>query len=802
MSDSPNTENTEPAYDDSSGPLTEEAIEQTFPDYEGQITAVETIPAEESETRPAEDHLPSQLAEATDKTPYTHQADALDALGQGENVTVATSTASGKTWIYGIHMARKLLENESATGLFLYPTKALSQDQKEELQELYDEELGLDLDILTYDGDQEQDVKQYARANADVIISNFAGMNVYLEQHARWSDFFKNLELMVVDESHTYKGILGMNVAWIIRRIKRVAHEYGSDPQFVCTTATIGNPEEHTQRLIGDQTTVIDNDGSPSGERNILFWNPPMPEPGTESDGKTSQAEAAALLAHLGVNDVQTLMFTRSRKGAELASKKAIRARIEHPSQEYLQVEPYHAGRGKQSRYAVEQKLKQGILDGVISTSALELGINIGGVEAVVLEGYPGTRQSFYQRIGRAGRDDEAALAALVARREAIDQYVVENPEYVLDDPVEDAVIDLSNNQVYARHVLCAADELPLREDDREWFDGDRLGEAVEMWQRAGQITGDLQSGAIYNGSPRPQMDVDLYAASDTQFTLQRSDNGDIDHDPVDKSRAYRDYHEGAIFLHGGQQYRVQEIDEGGYTPTITVTKESVNEYTQSIGDTAVRDLESEKYWTTSAEVDGDEFEVEVHVGTGTVVTEYSMFNQIRISTGEVTRQGVPIDLPPLEMQTQLMWLNFPDELMSRYLTAWDPTDEPAATEENAAIMQQVIGGGLHAAEHALIKTAPLELRLSKSNLGGLSSPHHSETQSATLFVYDGIEGGLGFAHRIADELSSVSERAADRVTSCDCDEGCPACVMDSQCGDRNNPLFPVLGGMLLSDLS
>ncbi len=737
-------------------------------------------------------------------------------------------------------MACRYLADESATGLFLYPTKALSNDQRETLQELYEEHLGLDIAVFPYDGDRDQDVKQTARREANVIISNFAGINVYLHHHRQWARFFGNLDLVVVDESHTYTGVHGMHVAWILRRLKRLVDQYGADPQYVCTTATIGNPREHTEALIGEETTVVDDNGAPSGERNILFWNPVTQQPSEDSvvslddtdagtyGGATAQRDAAALTAHLAVNDVQTLTFTRARKGAELGSKQAIRAKLDHPDAdgEYISVEPYHAGLGKKTRYRTETQFQRGAIDAVVSTNALELGIDIGGVDAAVLTGYPGTRQSFWQQIGRAGRGENTALAALVARQEAIDQYVVNHPEYLLDDPVEDAVIDLSNNDVYAPHVLCAADEHPLTHADKEHLGGERLEAAVEMWRRAGKLTGDLDTGVIYDGPPRPQSNVDLYTSSDTQFTVVCDDpDVDIDHDTVGRERAYRDYHEGALFLHDGEQFRVTSLDEDRHQPRITVEPEYINEYTRAVGDTSISDLTVESQWGLRIPDHGESTPITLHIGTGTVSTHYTHFHQYEIETGNITDFGVPIHLPPLELDTQLLWLTYDERLVDKYLREWTYDAEPAAHDDLPAcpvdddkevcydhssstvaqlpaVRDYIVASGLHAAEHALIKTAPLELQLSKSDLGGLSTNLHPETGQATLFIYDGVEGGLGFSKRIADRLDDVSTRARERVGNCDCTGGCPACVMDSQCGSRNLGLFPVLGESMLGDLS
>ncbi|MDZ7745881.1 MAG: helicase-related protein [Halobacteriales archaeon] len=326
--------------------------------------------------------------------------------------------------------------------------------------------------------------------------------------------------------AHTYTGVHGMHVSWVLRRLQRVINHYGSDPQLVCSTATIGNPKEHSEALTGEDVTVIDSDGSPSGQRDIAFWLPQLEEDDKNPEVQGADAsmpdvrkragiEAASVTAHLGLNDVQTLSFVKSRQGTEIAAKQAVDAVSEHPRPKRIDVKPYHAGLSKKKRQAVENNLKSGQLDAVFTTSALELGIDIGGVDATVLTGYPGTRQSFWQQVGRAGRGTTDALSVFIPQADAIDQYILDDPDYLLGDNIEDAVIDISNNPVYARHVLCAANELALTAEDAEWFGPrDRLERAVDVWNDAGKLIGDLERGAQYAGPPRPA-NTGLYVRDD-----------------------------------------------------------------------------------------------------------------------------------------------------------------------------------------------------------------------------------------------------------------------------------------------
>jgi DEAD/DEAH box helicase domain-containing protein len=785
-------------------PLTGQKLEQTFPSYADQIRTVAKQEPTNAITVPADDIVRNNLEGRLDFTPYSHQATALQHLDADENVTVATSTSSGKTMVYALQIARNYLDNENTRALLLYPTKALSRDQERALNNLYTE-MELDIRVEVYDGDTPTDDRREIRENANVIISNFSGINVYLGQHRRWHEFYTHCDLLAIDESHTYVGVHGMHVAWTIRRLRRVLDNYDSDPQIVCTTATVGNPAEHTEALTGKNTVVVDNDGSPNGKRDIAFWEPPLDADALDEDtgfeefmqAKVSaDDESTAILAHLGLNGVQSLMFTRSRQQTEIGARKAERAARDHPVDEYLRTEPYHAGLGKKTRRSIEYRLKSGQIDGVISTNALELGIDVGGVDATILTGYPGTRQSFWQQLGRSGRGQSDALSVLVARSDAIDQYILDNPDYLLEDAIEDAVIDLENNPVYAKHLLCAADELSLTELDKQWFGDERFERAVTMWEQAGKFVGDLDRGVIYDGSPRPQSDISMYNTSKVQFQVRCSDD-DIDHEPVDRERAYRDYHEGSIFLHNGAEYEVIECVEDTQNPYVTVQPISTDEYTETLSDTDIHDL-------------GERSRIELDNGyalcwgDGIVDIHYSEYQRREISTGKLVEPPCPTGLDPLSMHTQLMWIELPDSTNTQLVNDWlaDDSDVNPDTMTPGDYDREYMGG-IHAVEHGLIKMSPLELKMSKDDLGGLSVLDHPETGGSTLFIYDGVEGGLGFSKAIFEQLDAVGEKTKERIDSCDCvaRQGCPCCVMDSNCGDDNSPLNTPVASRLLRDI-
>ena len=764
-------------------------LTQNYPNYYGQLQHTTTLEERDAEHVDANTVLPEDLADNLGHDLYTHQAEALDILKDGENACIATSTSSGKTLIYALYFALLKKENPDATGLLLYPTKALSRDQQLSLNNLYGK-LGVDVSVQVYDGDTPSDRRKRIRKDADIIISNFSGINTYLGTHAVWDQFYSNLELMAIDESHMYTGVHGMHVAWTIRRLRRVLDSYGSHPQFVLTSATINNPAEHSQQLTGETISVVDTDGSPKGKRNILFWEPPQqdPEEHDHPTQKPADQEASELLAHLTSTDLQTMMFTRSRKQTELNAQRTKKAISDHPSKSRPSIDSYNAGHGKKSRRGTENNLKSGELDGVITTSALELGIDIGGIDATILSGYPGTRQSFWQQLGRAGRGAGEALGVFVSQQDSIDQYILNNPDYLLGDNIENAVVNIENNHVFAKHLLCASEELPLTHDDKEWFDPYRMKEAIQMWTKGGYMVGTLTGGVQYDGPPRPQSKISMYATTDEQFDI-RCENTDVDMEPIGKERAYRDYHEGAIVLHKGEQYEVTELNEDNPQPYVTIKQVSVDYYTQSISDTRITDLTvKEKTPITD--------NISLKFGTGTVNIEHKKYKQKKFNDNGSNSVTVPIDLPPLKMNTQLMWVEIDEE----YIDSLE--EHYSDTKGNT---KDALLGGLHAVEHGSIAMAPLELRMDKQDLGGLSQLNHPELDyNGAYFIYDGIDGGVGFSRAIYEQYEKIGELTQNMIDECTCNgtSGCPACVMEDSCGSGNEPLDTEIASDLLKTVN
>lgn len=791
----------------SEDPLSEATLESSLPGYRGQVVHRRRLPPRGATTRPAADVLAPGLAERLDVDLYEHQARALERLAAGEHVAVTTATSSGKSWVYALRIARAHRRDPDATALCLYPTKALTRDQEATLNDSLRRNWGLDVTVGVYDGDTDPERKRRIRRVADVILTNPAGLNVYLPRHDRdrgWHRFYANLDLVVVDEAHEYTGVTGTHVAWILRRLRRIAADHGADPQFAVTTATIGNPAEHARRLTGAEFAVVDEDGSPRGARDVVLWRPPV----DDADDRSTGAEAAAVTAHLALDGAQTLQFCTARQGAEIAARQIADAAGDHPTPGGVDVEPYHAGLGAATRRAVESRLADATVDAVASTSALELGIDVGSVDATVSASYPGTRRSFWQQVGRAGRGTSDAHSVLVGGADAMDAYVLDHPDHLFDEGVEDAVVSIDNDRVYADHLLAAAAERPLTAADAPLLGGaDRLRETVAMWQDAGVLepVADLDAGGVsYAGDARPAGRLSLYGTSGPEFAVVRADDGEIDHDPVARERAYRDYHEGALFLHAGRQYEVRSVDADGPHPTIVVEPVRTDRYTRTLSTKRVTDLAVTDHRPLAGGID-------LYLGTGTVRIAYDAYLVRAVGSDDVVSGPHPTGAPPLDLRTELLWVALPPDHLDTTLDRLDggllePTDRAAGDDRVPdAADRYTYAGGLHAAEHGLIELAPLELLIDAGDVGGLSTlGHPHETiPGPTWFVHDGIDGGIGFARAIYESLGSLGRRVRDRLAGCGCGRrrGCPRCVMSENCGNDNDPLDTATGRLVLADV-
>ena len=768
--------------------MDEETIRSVYPDYQGQISFSTDIPEKQPEYRESRKlsrNIKNRLQE-NDISLYSHQAKTIDLFLGNENVCLTTGTASGKTLAYALSLARSSLEDPNSRALLLYPTKALTRDQKKELEQIFDL-LNLPIQIGIYDGDVSSSKKRKVRENADIILTNFTGLNLYMSHHEKWSGFFEDIKTIVIDEAHHYRGLLGIHVAWIIRRLRRIARYYSSDPKFILTSATLGNPKQHSENLVGESFNVVDKDGSETGKRNLLFWNPPKfhDEVG---ERKSTHRESSELMAFLVDQGLKCLMFAPSRKMTELDALWTRDILEEEFENRDAEIKAYHAGHSKEERRETERRFKRKDIDGIVSTTALELGINIGDIDATLLSGYPGSRISFWQQIGRAGREDEEVLSVLVPFDSALDQYIIDDPDHLLGEAIEDAVVDLSNNHVYSKHLLSAAQELPLTGEDEKIL-SERLSDAIKMWKKEGSIAGDLENGCRYVRDDFPQHRVNLYSTGDDTFEVQMIDGDSTKSLPeIDRNRAYRDFHPGGIYLHQGEYYKVQGFRQGPQ-PVVILEPVDTDYYTETLRDTTISDVKSKESRTVGG--------FKVSKGSAKVRINYFAYRKKKLSNDEVLSTE-PLDLDPVDLDTQVFWLEIPDEVersMKKIAEKREGTHGWMGAKESYQ-------GGLHAAEHSLIQMLPLIMLIDKKDVGGVSTDYHGELGSPAIFIYDAVEGGVGFSHDAYSRLEELAEKGVKRLSNCDCKsvKGCPSCTYSPDCGNDNSPLNRLLAIELLKN--
>ena len=675
---------------------------------------------------------------------FTHQADAWEAAQRGEHLVVATGTASGKTLAFNLPVLDALARQPKTRALYLYPTKALAQDQIRSLTELKPPAIK----PAIYDGDTESSRRWQIRKWSNLILTNPDMLHVgVLPHHDRWGDVLHNLRYVVVDEAHVYRGVFGSHVGNVLRRLRRLARIYGADPQFLLASATIANPGELAHRLVGVEATTIEHDGAPKAERTILLWNPPLTD---EELGLRASAlgEASRLMASLVERGVRTLCFAKSRKSAELVHRFTAQR-----LGDATRLSPYRAGYTPAQRREIERRLVEGDLLGVSATNALELGIDVGLLDAVICVGFPGTVASLRQQWGRAGRRGHG-LAAMIATEDALDQFFMRDPESLLDRRVEAAILDHANPRVLDGHVRSAAFEAPLDEGDAETLGPEALERAAEL--------PDLRrkdGGFVWAGRDYPAGRFGLRSATPDSFTVVDISTGSL-LGLVERERAYSTVHQGAVYLHLGESYRVAELDLENRTAL--VEPYTGDEYTQAKKDTMTAIVEPLR---TERRLDLD-----LSFGRVVVTEQVVAYQRKRIGDGE-TIETLPLDLPETEFETEAVW--------------YAPTD---AQLEGLTDMPRLLGS-LHAAEHAMIAILPLWAMCDRWDIGGLSTNLHFQTGRPTIFVYDGHAGGVGINERGFEVFEGWVGDTARMLDGCPCEHGCPSCVQSPKCGNLNEPL-------------
>lgn len=681
---------------------------------------------------------------------YSHQLEAYERVRAGENVVVATATASGKSLCYKIPAFENALESAANRALFLYPTKALAQDQ---LGKIGAFKLR-GVHPATYDGDTPRALRAEIRRKSNILLTNPDMLNVgVLPNHEAWADFLRNLKIIAVDEAHVLRGVFGSHVAAVLRRLRRVAMLHGGDPKFVLTSATIANPQELAESLTGLPFTLVDNDGASSGERRVVFRNPPLLDK-EKGERRSLLTEGALVFADLVSRGVRTIAFARTRKGAELIYRYAAdRLGVDGARR----ISPYRAGYTARERREIEGKLFRGDLLGVVSTNALELGVDVGALDAVVCCGYPGSVASIWQQWGRAGRGKDPALAVYIAGRDSLDQYLFENPQRVLGRRVEAARVTMENPYILGPHLLAAAHEAPLDADDEEYFGPAYRTVAKQMMEaRALAASGGR---LVYVGGGTPARDISLRSASSKTVMIADGDGEVIG--TAEASRAPSELHPGATYLHRGTAYEIEELD---LRASQAIARRVPNRYyTKPRVETDVEVLE---------EVERRELANGAALSWGRVRTTDAVTYYKKVQVADEREIGVyPLDLPDVVLETQAFWITLP----------------PLPKEARPSF--ESFGGALHAGEHGMIGLLPLFAMCDRADIGGLSTPVHRQNRLPTIFVYDGYPGGVGISRRGYDAFESLARDTLGVITRCPCERGCPACIQSPKCGNWNEPL-------------
>jgi len=731
----------------------------------GDVVHLETIAAQPAEYAALADPLPEPLAAALRdigiERPYAHQAEAIDRVRRGEDVLTVTPTASGKSLVYLVPTFESVLLRPGRRALYLFPYKALAQDQLAGIEEMAqavarrggvvpdDGDLpghGRPISAAIYDGDTpDTRRRQIKAAPPDILITNPDMLHLgILAHHDSWREFFLSLDLVVIDELHVYRGLFGSHLHHILKRLQRIAALYGAAPRVIASSATVANPGRLGEGLVGRPFSVVEKSGAPRPSRHLMFLNPSV----------SPYTAAQTLLAWSLDAGYRTIAFTKARKITELLHSWLLQTAPRWRDK----VSAYRSGYLPEERRAIEKRLFDGDLQGVISTSALELGIDIGGLDVCILVGYPGSIVSSWQRIGRVGREDRPSLTILVGMPDALDQYFMTHPEQFLTRGFEEVVFDPENPVITRAHLVCAGAETPLGPADRELYGAANFAH-VEALEREGVLARDADGERWFTLRRRPQRDVNLRSAGSTYAIHDRGAGRVIG--SIDGVRAFHETHGGAIYLHHGQQYLVRQLDIE--QRRVFVEPSDVDYYTQvrAEKETAILEMLEERMAGPLC----------ARLGRLKVTTQITGYEKRRLHGRD--RLGIhELTLPPLTFETVGLWLTIPDSMQE-------------AVRERAGHFM----GALHAAEHAMIGLFPLLAICDRGDIGGISYTHHPQVGRAAIFIYDGHPGGIGLAARGYRGLEDLIGRTADLLRACPCEDGCPSCVQSPKCGNGNQPL-------------
>ncbi len=682
---------------------------------------------------------------------YAHQQKAVDMICKGTHTVIATPTASGKSLVYNLPVIDAVLDNPEARALYLFPLKALARDQLDTVRQLLKtaqaltpEKVALTAEV--YDGDISAYKKaKIRRAPPQVLLTNPEMLHLaMLAHHHLWADFFARLSYVVIDEVHTYRGVMGSNMAWVFRRLIRICRHYGSDPVFVFCSATIANPAELCGRLTGLDVKVVDTSGAPSGQKDVLLMR-----------GLEGAAQTAIALIHAAVHrQLRTIVYTQSRKITELiaiwASQRAKGMRDK--------ISAYRAGFLPEERREIEQKMASGELLAVVSTSALELGIDIGALDLCILVGYPGTMMSTWQRAGRVGRAGRESAMILIANEDALDQYFINHPDEFFLMPPETAMINPDNPMIMESHLECAAVELTLRHDEPFLNDPGVLS-CIKGLEHQGRLLKSREGTLWYGARKAPHREVSLRGTGRSIPIFNAHTRESLGE--IDRHRAFFETHEGAVYLHRGKTYVVTRLDyEKG---AVEAQEQTVSYYTRARSSKTTHIMEvldSRRVGRTR-----------VFLGNLKIVEQVTGFEKKTVA-GQKSLGIFPLDLPQLTFETQGLWIEIPDKV-----------------RDEIEYRRLHFMGGIHALEHAAIGIMPLLVMTDRNDLGGISIPFHPQVEKAAVFIYDGVPGGLGLSGQAFTQAVRLLNKTFDAIGSCGCETGCPACVHSPKCGSGNRPI-------------
>jgi DEAD/DEAH box helicase domain-containing protein len=749
-------------------------------DYRQQIVHIERIPHQGAILEKLDDPLHPSLQACLESVGisalFSHQAKALNAIFAGKNVIIATPSASGKTLCYQLATLDALVHDKDSRALYIFPTKALAQDQLRSLKQIAHplslrsrSEAISPQATATFDGDTPRDERANIRKQARVVLTNPDMLHLgILPNHQSWSKLFRNLKYVVIDETHVYRGVFGSHVANVLRRLRRLCSFYGSAPQFICCSATIANPQQHAQNIVGLPFEAVTEDGSPHGEKYFTFWNPPLIDE-NKTGRRSSNSEAAFLLEELVQKEIRSLVFASTRKLTELIY---IYTQEQLPPSLKDKISPYRAGYLPEDRRRIERQFFEGELLGLVATTALELGINIGDLDATVLTGYPGSIASAWQQAGRSGRSTHSSLSFLIALENPLDQYLMRNPEFFFSKNFDNAIINPDNPYILKPHLLCAAWEKPLQDKDEEFF-GPTMGTMLLELEQEGMLR---RRDVKWHPAPvisYPAQDMNIRSTSGQNYAVIDGRDGCL-LETVEASVAFFQVHPGAIYLHQGESYLIKELDLA--RRIAWVEPRPVDYYTQTM---EIHEIRVKKLLQ-----ENDCHGVKVYFGDVDVTITVVGFKKKKQFTEEVV-EALPLNLPPQTFPTKALWFDLPQKAINRIADAGLD-----------------FHGGLHACEHAAIGILPLFALCDRNDIGGVSTPFHPDTGNAQIFIYDAHPGGIGIAEKGFEMILELWQATLKAVEECPCADGCPSCIQSPKCGNNNQPLDKEAAIMLLEELA